>query len=59
MPNINPHFSPGIVAKQRRCLQIQGARCEGDVGVPDGTLRGLSERNAVDVCIFTVAADGW
>jgi len=56
---LSPHFSPGIVAKRRRCLQIQGARSEGDAGVVDTTLRRPSERNEVDACRFDVAADSW
>jgi hypothetical protein len=53
----NPDFSTGIVVKQRRCLQIQGTRSEGDVGAVNTTLRRPSERNAVDAGIFAVAAD--
>jgi len=58
----NPHFLPGIVAKRRRCLWMQGARSGDDIGVKTvvtPVLRRPRERNAADAGIFGVAADGW
>ena len=42
------HFSPGIVARARRCPWLQGARAQRRAGVLYRTLSTFSERKAVD-----------
>ncbi len=53
------HFSPGVVARARRCPCILGARRKMRGSVVDTTLSTFSERNAVDAGRYAVAVDSW
>ncbi len=53
------HFSPGIVARARRCPWLQGARAKRRAGVLYRTLSTFSERKAVDAGTSPGKDDSW
>jgi hypothetical protein len=63
---LNPHFSPGFVARRRRRAWIQGASgsfsasaSEGPAGILDSMSRSPTERNAVDMPGSASAVEIW
>ncbi len=59
MAGVNPHISPGFVARSESCGEMWCLRPEGRGRVLDGTWSTPMGANAADCCRFPAAAGSW